>query len=151
MTAVPSSMPGTWLPATASEVSASSPKMLAIQADENPSSAARRSWSASLLSAWSPLVSTAEVPIRMRCLRPPAASSGAVGLRLSLERAGVAQFQDAAEADEDVGAAVGGEARSLVEAPGPGVVRENPEDDAAVAFGFQGGEHGAHQGAAGAR
>src|SRR5215472_295474 len=127
-------MPGTWLPATASEVSASSPKMFAIQTDANPSSAARRICSVSLPSAWSPPVSTAEVPIRMRCLRPPAASPGAVGLKLSLERAGVAEFQDAAEAGEDVGAAVGGEARSLVEAPGAGVVREDPEDDAAVAF-----------------
>ena len=35
--------PGTWLPATASAVSASSPKMFAIQNDANPSSAARRS------------------------------------------------------------------------------------------------------------
>jgi hypothetical protein len=36
-------MPGTWLPATASEVSASSPKMFDNQTDANPSSAAWRS------------------------------------------------------------------------------------------------------------
>ena len=39
-TAVPSSMPGTWLPATASAVSASRPKMWESQAEAKPSSAA---------------------------------------------------------------------------------------------------------------
>jgi len=37
---VPSSIPGTWLPATASAVSASRPKTFDSQADAKPSSAA---------------------------------------------------------------------------------------------------------------
>ena len=45
-------MPGTWLPATASAVSASRPKMLLIQAEAKPSSAARLQCVAHLVQWW---------------------------------------------------------------------------------------------------
>src|SRR5690606_31759731 len=65
-------MPGTSLPATASAVCASSPKICEIHADENPSSAARRTSSARLLSASVSPRSTNRAPIRTTtsCLIP---------------------------------------------------------------------------------
>src|SRR5215469_10844740 len=70
-------MPGTRRPATASAVSASRPKMFDSHADEKPSSAAARIWSASPSSASSPSGSARKVPI---CMGAPAASDGLITL-----------------------------------------------------------------------
>src|SRR6516162_3424603 len=62
-------MPGTPLPATASAVSASTPKMLLIQAEANRSSAARCNSSRSTVIGLGPDGSRSDTPILM--VRPP--------------------------------------------------------------------------------
>src|SRR5215472_6248813 len=61
-------MPGTPLPATASAVSASTPKMLLIQAEANPWSAARCNSSRSAVIGLGPVGSCSDTPILMLCL-----------------------------------------------------------------------------------
>ncbi len=56
-------MPGTWLPATASAVSASTPKMLLIQAEAKPWSAARCNSSRSVVIGAGPDGSCSDTPI----------------------------------------------------------------------------------------
>src|SRR6266704_1993034 len=58
-------MPGTWLPATASAVSASTPKMLFSHAEANPWSAARCNSSRSAVIGLGPVGSCSDTPILM--------------------------------------------------------------------------------------
>src|SRR5579871_5412652 len=64
-------MPGTWLPATASAVSASTPKMLLIHTEANPWSAARCNCSRSAVIGAGPVGSCSPTPILMECLPAP--------------------------------------------------------------------------------
>src|SRR6476646_6094950 len=79
-------MPSTWFPATASAVSASSPKMLLSQTHANPSSAARCTCSRRPLIGSGPDASCSGTPMRI-CL-PPAPGPGRLYCaRVSIMRA----------------------------------------------------------------
>src|SRR5215470_73499 len=75
-------MPPTWFPATASAVSASSPKMLLSQADANPSSAARCTCSRRPVIGSGPDGSCNGTPMRI-CL-PPAPGPGRLPFCVSI-------------------------------------------------------------------